>query len=83
MSSTPPALAGRTCQAFICQQFFADGRLVDEANVTFLKFDAEWFRLYFEPGLIFWRPEVDTPHPWEIPEDGTLSPEKLRAASPR
>ncbi len=70
INGTAPALAGRTCHAFICQQFFADGRVEDEANVTFLQFDGAWFRLYFEPGLIFWRSGVDTPHPWEVPEEG-------------
>jgi hypothetical protein len=68
INGSAPALAGRTCQAFICQQFVADGRIEDEANVTFLQFDDEWFRLYFEPGLIFWRSGIPTPHPWEVPE---------------
>lgn len=30
INGTAPVLAGRTCQAFICQQFFADGRLEGE-----------------------------------------------------
>lgn len=68
INGVAPTLSGRTCQAFICQQFLADGQLEDEANVTFLQFDDEWFRLYFEPGLIFWRSGVDTPLPWEVPE---------------
>ena len=55
---------------FICQQFLVDGVVEDEANVTFLEFGREWHRLYFEPGLIFWRSGVDRPLPWEVPDEG-------------
>jgi hypothetical protein len=69
INGVAPDLAGRICQGFVCQQFFADGVLCDEANVTFLQFEGQWFRLYFEPGLIFWRSGVDVPHPWEVSEN--------------
>jgi hypothetical protein len=74
INGTAPTLAGRVCQAFVCQQFLADGRVEDEANVTFLRFDGEWFRLYFEPGLIFWRSGVPEPHPWDVPEEQWVYP---------
>ena len=67
VDGTPPALAGRICQAFVCQQFFVDGRLEDGANVVFLKFDDVWSQLFFD-GMIFWRPCKRAPEPFDVPE---------------
>ena len=68
LNGVAPVLAGRVCQAFVCQQFFANDELCDPANVTYLQFDGTWFRLYFETGVIFWRSDVKPPQPWEVPE---------------
>ncbi|MBL8206549.1 MAG: hypothetical protein JNM09_20105 [Blastocatellia bacterium] len=54
-NGTPPLLAGRACEVFICEGLCLDGQIVETAHVTYLKFDGHWTRLYFEPGVIFWR----------------------------
>lgn len=69
VDGTRPALEGRVCQAFVCQQFLVDGQLEDAANVVFLKFDDVWSRLYFD-GMIFWRLCEKPPHPFEVAEKG-------------
>src|SRR6516165_3282035 len=61
INGDPPALAGLTCQELLVQQYWYSGRLEDEANVIFLKFGQRWYRLYFDSGIIFWRPQDSPP----------------------
>ena len=66
----PPALAGEICEAFLCEQFWYEGVLEAPANVTHLCFGGRWYRLYFDWGIIFWRPADASPASWAIPEEG-------------
>ena len=54
-NGTPPLLAGKKCEAFVCEGFRFEGEIEETACVTYVKFDGDWTRLYFEPGVIFWR----------------------------
>ena len=68
VNGTPPEVVGRACEGFICEAYTFESKLVASANVTYLKFGGVWFRLYFEFRLIFWRPFIGEPKPWEIKE---------------
>lgn len=46
---------GRKLTRVVLQQRYADGRIIDDANVAFLKFGRDWFHLCFECATIFWR----------------------------
>lgn len=74
VNGTPPDLAGKICQGFICESFTHQGANIAPANVTYLKFDDAWFRLYFEHRLVFWRPYGEEPKPWEVKEEGWKYP---------
>ena len=60
----PPELAGLVCEAFICEAYEYKGQPIAQANVTYLKFEGAWFRLYFEPWMVFWRSFSGRPEPW-------------------
>lgn len=66
----PPALGGQICEAILCEQFWHDGVLDAPANVTHLCFGGRWFRLYFDWGIIFWRPADASPAPCSVPAEG-------------
>jgi hypothetical protein len=66
---TPPVLSGRVCEGFICEGYEFDGTLVATANVTYMKFGGVWYRLYFEPKIIFWRELTEEPKPWKVEEE--------------
>lgn len=70
MNGQPPALAGKHCDAIICQQFWYQGELSAPAHVIHLQFDESWYRLYFDCGVIFWREEDEAPKAWAVPEEG-------------
>ena len=43
-------------------QHFYDGMAIsDQVNVAHLKFDEQWYRLYFECGTVFWRESQEAP----------------------
>ena len=57
-------IAGHKCEAFLCQQYWHEGQLVEEANVLFLKTDSNlWQRICFDSGVLFWREEKEASSP--------------------
>jgi hypothetical protein len=65
---TEPPIAGKVCDALLCQEFWHDGVLEEPANVTFLQFSGEWHRLYFDSGIVFWRDAPNAPETHGEPE---------------
>jgi hypothetical protein len=50
-----PSISGQTCTALVAE-FLCNGlEVLDQINMVYLKFDAQWYTLYFEPYNIFWR----------------------------
>ncbi len=50
-----PKLENRTIEKLIAQEFWCDEKLEDEANVLYIKASGEWYRLYFDDEIVFWR----------------------------
>lgn len=57
-----PDIIGQVCSGFVVQHFCEETTLVDQANVTFLRFSGIWYRICFETGTVFWR-SGQTPAP--------------------
>ncbi|WP_434150214.1 hypothetical protein ACR2R6_01600 [Methylocaldum gracile subsp. desertum] len=74
VNGTPPEMVGRACEGFICEGYTCEGESVSSANVTYLKFGGEWFRLYFEFRLVFWRSFEGEPKPWEVEAESWAYP---------
>jgi hypothetical protein len=68
INGDPPIIEGRICQGFVCEGYKYEGMIAATANVTHLKFDDQWYRLYFEPWLVFWRKSEQTPAAWAVDE---------------
>lgn len=66
---TPPDLNGRICEGFICEGYEFEGETEASANVTYVKFGGAWYRLYFEPHMVFWREWNEQPKPLEAKEE--------------
>jgi len=64
----PPEINGHLCEGFICEEYVFEGKIEATANVTYLKFDGIWYRLYFEPQMVFWRESSEAPAPWSVKE---------------
>ncbi|OIO72530.1 MAG: hypothetical protein CO186_05025 [Zetaproteobacteria bacterium CG_4_9_14_3_um_filter_49_83] len=56
-----PQIEGKRCEAFLCQDYRAEGVVEDRAYITHVCFEGAWYRLYFEPFLIFWRSSTEAP----------------------
>jgi hypothetical protein len=63
-----PDFNGRICEGFICEGYEFEGEIAASANVTYLKFDGVWYRLYFEPHMVFWREWKEQLRPWAVEE---------------
>lgn len=70
----PPEIAGKKCEELICQQSWYNGKLVDEANAIYLKFEGQWHLLFLDCGVISWG--KDDEGPMEVPttEEGLSCP---------
>jgi hypothetical protein len=66
----PPELAGLQCAGVLCQAFVCDGRLIESANVIYLKFADAWHRLNIDAGVIFWKRSDGAPSSWAIEKKG-------------
>lgn len=55
INGTEPQLRGQTCTGLVVQSCYDGNVLVDPANVTYFRFEETWHRIYFEPGMVFWR----------------------------
>jgi hypothetical protein len=52
-------LIGQACERLLCQQYYFDGELLDEANVLFLGLaSGAWVRFFYDSGKFFWRDEA-------------------------
>lgn len=54
-----PNILGRKCEGFVLSQIQESLRITDPANVVYLKFTGDWFRLYFDGDTIFWRKDEE------------------------
>jgi hypothetical protein len=61
INGEPPALTGVPCDELLVQQYWYRGELVEPANVVYLRFAGGWHRLYFDSGIVFWRPHDRAP----------------------
>ena len=52
---TQPEIIGHVCTGLVVQHFYEGRTLVDQANVTYMRFADTWHRVYFESGTVFWR----------------------------
>ncbi len=59
-----PRLEGHVCEALICQQYWYMGKQRDEVDVLFIKADGRCHQLYFDNGVVFWRPQKEVPRPF-------------------
>lgn len=71
VNGEPPALAGLVCEALQCLAYSVHGEVIDPANTIHLRFDGVCRRLYFDTGIVFWRPDEGQPEPYAIDEEGT------------
>jgi hypothetical protein len=55
-------------EELLCYEMWHKGKLEEPANVIFLKVSGNWYRLYFDYGIIFWRKDKEGPKEYEIPE---------------
>jgi len=55
-----PPIVGDRCQSLYLLQYQEFTQITDQANVLYLQFSNNWYRLYFDGGTIFWR-ESDKP----------------------
>jgi hypothetical protein len=56
-----PSLVGLPCEELLASEYWHKGELVEPANVVYLRFGGRWHRLYFDCGIVFWRPHDRTP----------------------
>jgi hypothetical protein len=71
INGTPPDMAETICEGFVCKSLQVDGEPTAPANVTYLKFNGIWFRLYFEFRCVFWRRIEGYSLPWTAEEPWT------------
>jgi hypothetical protein len=74
VNGNAPQLAGLRCDAILAVEFWHAGQLVESANIAHLCFGGIWHRLYFDYGVIFWRPGEHRPESYEAPELGSSYP---------
>lgn len=69
LNGQEPRIVGQTCRGFILLHFYDGTEISDQVNVAHLKFDEQWYRLYFECGIVFWRESQEPPG---MPTNSTL-----------
>jgi hypothetical protein len=63
-----PHLTGLRCDAILCVEYWHAGRLVEASTTAHLCFDGGWHRLYFDYGIVLWRPSERAPQSFDVPE---------------
>jgi hypothetical protein len=66
-----PEWAGAICEGFVCESLRIEGEPTAPADVTYLKFNGTWFRLYFEFRCLFCRRFEGHCLPWTDDEPWT------------
>ena len=74
INGDPPALTGLPCDELFIQQSWYRGELVAPASVVYLRFAGERHRLYFDAGIVFWRPHDQAPEAVPPTEEGYAWP---------
>jgi hypothetical protein len=75
-----PAIIGQICEALVAIEYSHEGTVVEPANVIFLRFAARWYRLYFDFGIVFWRPSDEGPEVFVADElDASFLPQDVGA----
>ena len=52
LNGDKPNIAGWQCTGFVLQHLYEGQQIADQVNVAYLRFDEQWYRLYFECGTI-------------------------------
>jgi hypothetical protein len=65
IDGVPPRLANQFCEALICQQYWYQGRKVQEVDNLLIQVNGRWSQLYFDAGIVFWRLMPQAPAPIE------------------
>jgi hypothetical protein len=74
INGDPPDLKGQTLQELLVQSYWVNDKIVEEASLVFLKTNGVWYSLYFDCGIIFWRPKTKSPEAYDYRNDeDTLS----------
>lgn len=55
LNGEEPRVIGQPCTGFVLLHFYEGTSISNQVNVAHLKFDEQWYRLYFECGTVFWR----------------------------
>ena len=63
IDGVPPRLANQFCEALICQQYWYQGRKVQEVDALLIQVNGRWSQLYFDAGIVFWRLKPEAPAP--------------------
>lgn len=61
MNGREPEIVGQACERMVAIEYSHAGELVDPANVVFLRFSGQWYRLYIDFATVFWREDSDGP----------------------
>ncbi len=59
LNGEEPQIVGKRCTSLVLQHCFENGKITDPANVAYLRFEEQWYRLYFECATVFWRPSQE------------------------
>ncbi len=71
VDGSPPDLRGQVCEELLCQQYWYDGALADEADVVLLQVRGGWFQLCLDGGAVHWGSQPGEPVPRKS-DTGTL-----------
>ncbi len=55
LNGEEPQIVGKRCTSLVLRHFYEDGKITDQVNVAYLRFEERWYRLYFECATVFWR----------------------------
>jgi hypothetical protein len=64
----PESLIGSQCEAIVVEGYWHQRAVAEPANVIWLRFRSEWYRLFFDVGSVFWGKSNDPPKAYEMPE---------------
>ena len=70
INGIPPKLTNQVCEELLCQQYYYEGKLVQEVDILLLKINGRWHQLYFDAGVVFWRIKQGAPEP-NVQEEGS------------